>query len=138
MRVQMKDNSGWRTDYPATSNVIWITFEISILVAWTLFLLRHYLNFDPLMVPYGREYFTTIQTHFMWERARQCGPCAMWNGSIRGGYPLFAEVQDATLFPPVIIATYILGVFTGAKIALIVTFFLAGLAQWLLGRVMGL
>ncbi len=113
-------------------------FELSLLAGWAVFLLHHYLNFDPLMVPYGREYFTAIQTHFMWERARECGPCAMWNGSVRGGYPVFADVHDSMLFPPVIIATYIWGVFTGAKIALIVTFFLAGLAQWLLGKVIGL
>src|SRR4051794_12174131 len=85
------------TSVQSSKSTAILAFEILLLAAWTLFLLRHYLNFDPLYVPYGREYFTSIQTHFMWDRARECGQCAMWNGSVRGGYPVFADVHDSML-----------------------------------------
>jgi hypothetical protein len=87
----------------------WVGVELSLLAIWTLFLMRNYLDFDPLMVPYGREYFDSMQTHFMWDRARECGLCAMWNGNIRGGYPVAADVHDSMLYPPIIVGSLILG-----------------------------
>jgi hypothetical protein len=119
-------------------SAVWVGFELSLLGVWTLLLTRHLLDFDKLMVPQGREYFIFIQNNFMWERARECGPCAMWNGSFRGGYPAFADIHNSMLYPPVIVASYIWGALNGAKAALVFTFFLGGFAQWWLGRVLGL
>jgi hypothetical protein len=119
-------------------SIAWIGAELALLAISTFFLTRHYLDFDPLKVPQGREYFTSMQTHFMWDHARECGLCARWNGTVRGGYPVFVDTHDSMLFPPVIVASLIWGALNGAKVALIVTFFLFGFAQWWLAKVLGL
>jgi hypothetical protein len=118
--------------------IAWTVTELSLLALWTIYLTRNYFNFGRLMIPQGREYFVFIENHYMWERARECGPCAMWNGSFRGGFPAFVDVHNSMLYPPVIVASYIWGALNGTKAALIFTFFLAGFAQWWFGRVLGL
>jgi hypothetical protein len=62
----------------------------------------------------------------------------MWNGSIQGGSPSFADAHGSMLHPLVIITTLIAGVSNGAKLALVGAFLLAGLAQWWLGWILGL
>jgi hypothetical protein len=119
-------------------SAVWTGLELTLLALWTLYLLRNYFDFDRLMIPQGREYFVFIENHYMWERARECGPCAMWNGSFRGGFPAFVDVHNSMLYPPVIVASYIWGALNGTKAALIFTFFVAGFAQWWLGKVLGL
>ena len=84
--------------------------------------------------------FIPIQNHFVWDRVSQCGLCALWNGNARGGYPAFAEVQDAALHPVVIVASLTLGAINGAKVGFIaILFIMAGIVrQWWFARELGL
>ncbi len=112
--------------------------ELTLIAVWALWVGRAYLNFDVDMVPSGREYGSAIQTHHLWTSVKECGWCALWNGSARGGMPAFADVYGSKLHPLVALTTLALGVVNGAKIALIVALWTAGLAQWWLARVLRL
>lgn len=119
--------------------------ELVLLALLALWMGRAYLDFDPDVVPGGNphspsrnEYSSLVQTHHIWTWVKRCGVCALWNGSEYGGYPSFVEVHGSALHPLVIVTTLIWGVVNGSKVALIVTFWLGGLAQWWLARVMKL
>lgn len=112
--------------------------ELVVLLCWTLLVTWPYLNFDMLVVPAGREFLHHIHPHHVWNNALECGWCAVWNGNVRGGYPAFADPQTSLLHPLIILATLGAGVLNGAKLSLVGAFLMAGLAQWWLGRVLGL
>src|SRR6185503_5819593 len=61
-----------------------------------------------------------------------------WNGSVRGGAPAFVDPHASLLHPLVIASTLLLGVINGSKLALLGAFFMAGVAQWWLARVLGI
>lgn len=104
-----------------------------LLALWALFFSRAYLDFDPQMIPAGREFNSAIQAHHLWTRFEQCGLCALWDGTERGGFPAFVDTLASSLHPLVIFTTLIAGVVNGAKISLIAAFVIAGLAQIWLG-----
>jgi hypothetical protein len=112
--------------------------ELLALLVWTLLFARPYLDLDPDVVSAGREYLSNIQTHFLWTRAATCGWCALWNGSVRGGYPALADPHSSMLHPLVMVTALAWGVAGGAKLAIVGAIFIGGLAQWWLGRVAGL
>lgn len=112
--------------------------ELAILAAWALWMGRAYLDFDPNLAPAGREYGSAIQGNHLWTRAQQCGWCALWNGSTRGGTPAFADTYGSALHPLVVVTTLIWGVVNGSKLALILALWIAGVAQWWLARVLRL
>lgn len=121
------------------TRINWLTIgELAVLLLWTLLFTRSYLNFDPQVVPRGREFEMSLQSHYMWEMLRECGTCAFWNGFSRGGAPATVDLYGAMLHPPVVITNLIWGVVNGTKLALIGAFFMAGVAQWWLARVLGL
>ena len=99
---------------------------------------RNLLNFDPAYIAFGSEVPMTTQSHYIWETAQKCGLCVLWNSSINGGAPAFAETQGAVLHPLVVITTLFWGVVNGTKMVLLGSLILAGIAQWWLARVMGL
>lgn len=134
----MKNRGAHIVDDLRCSDVMIVIIELLMLAAWTLFVTAPYLNLDADVVPTGREYLSAIQTHHVWTQMQQCGLCALWNGSERGGAPAFADVHGSMLHPVVILTTLIWGVINGSKIALVVAFFGAGLAQWWLARVLRL
>lgn len=112
--------------------------ELLVLAGVAAVVARPYLNLDPAIVPTGREYLSAVQTHHVWAWAKACGVCALWNGSVRGGYPAFADLHGSMLHPLVIVTTLLWGVIVGSKVALVVTFWLAGVAQWWLARTLEL
>ncbi len=112
--------------------------ELAIIVLVAIVVTADYLNFDPNVVPSGREYPTAIQPYYFWVRLRECGLCALWNGSVRGGYPAVVDVHAGLLHPLPALTTFLVGVPSGMKLALAGAFVLAGLAQWWLGYVLGL
>ncbi len=119
------------------SRAAWLTLaEVVVLLLWTVAFTSVYLNFDPHVIPAGREYDMSVQSHYMWEQFRECGSCAFWNGSTRGGAPATVDLYGAMLHPLVVITTLAFGVTNGTKIALIATFFMAGMAQWWLATVL--
>ena len=112
--------------------------ELALLALWTLFVTRPYADFDPRRTPRGGEFLSNIQTLHAWEWARTCGLCSLWYGGVNGGFPAAAEPTTSALHPVAALPALLLGAVNGAKVALVASFFLAGLAQWLLGTVLGL
>ena len=110
--------------------------EAAIIILLALFVTQPYQNFNPNLVPTGREYLSAIQTHHLWDWVKTCGPCAFWNGAQRGGAPSFTDPYSSALHPLVMLTTLGWGVRTGAKIALVAIFMLGGLSQWWLAQVL--
>ena len=108
--------------------------ELTILAGWAIILGKQYLDMNPHVMPAGNEFSSSIQSHYFWLNLKECGVCALWNGSIRGGYPALADIQGSFLHPLVIITTLAFGIVNGVKVTLIATFWIAGLAQWWLAH----
>ncbi|MBC8076909.1 MAG: hypothetical protein H7Y32_12595 [Chloroflexales bacterium] len=116
----------------------WPWLEAMVIVLWGLFVTRLYLNLNPYLVPTGREYLSVIQSHHFWTWVGRCGACAMWNGGQQGGAPALVELHGSPLHPIVMVTTLLFGVVNGSKLALVLAFIIAGLAQWWLCWVLGL
>lgn len=108
--------------------------ELALLACIALLITQPYLDFNEKVIPAGNEFGSVIQNHHLWTRAQECGWCAIWNGSINGGYPAFVDLHGSALHPIVIITTLFWGVINGTKVALFLSFWLAGIAQWWLAK----
>jgi len=115
-----------------------IVLELILIAIWALYLGRDYLDMDQRVIPAGREFSSSIQAHHLWTRFQECGWCAVWDGSERGGFPAFADPLASALHPAMAITTLAFGVVNGAKLMVIISLWIAGLAQWWLGRVLKL
>jgi len=122
----------------ANREILFQIGEVVLIFVWAIYVGRAYLNFIPFIWPTGREFASSIQTHFIWNLLPQCGACVFWNGFVHGGAPAFADLHGSMLHPLVILSTLLWGVLSGAKITLVLSLFIAGFAQWWLTRVMGL
>ena len=116
----------------------WYLIEILLIITWTVWVGRAYLNFDPHMWPFGREFGMSIHPHFVWTQLWECGTCVLWNGAFNGGSPTFVELHAAIAHPLVIVSTLVWGAVNGAKMILLGSLLMAGLAQWWLARVAGI
>ncbi|MGQ9683864.1 MAG: hypothetical protein ACUVX9_15120 [Anaerolineae bacterium] len=126
----------WRR--PSTREGVGAAQEWLIILLWACFVGRAYLDFSSLAFPYGGEFAQTVHSHYTWELLRRCGSCFLWNGFVNGGSPAFAEVHGSVLHPLVMITTLIWGVLNGAKVTLICSLAMAGLAQWWLAKTLRL
>ncbi len=116
----------------------WLTLaELLVIALWAIVVTWPWLTMNMDVIPLGGEYHGAIQIHYMWNEARECGWCMMWYGSVGGGYPSFVDPNGSQLHPLVIVASLIWGVLKGSRVVLGGIFILAGLAQWWLGRVLG-
>lgn len=113
-------------------------FELFILALWAIYVGWNFLDMDPRRIPMGREFGSSVAANHLWTQILNCGSCAMWNGFQRGGYPAFADIQGSMLHPIVIFTTLAFGVVNGAKITLVISFWLAGVAQWWIARELNL
>jgi hypothetical protein len=128
----------WSQFSTAASSSVLTAAELLAIVGWAVLITRPYLNMDPWTIPSGGEYLDQIRGHYVWRLARDCGWCALWNGSLAGGYPGFVELLSSQMHPLVALTTLGWGVVNGSKLALVGAFAIAGLAQWWLGRAVGL
>lgn len=112
--------------------------EVALILAWSLWTGRAYLDLLMYVRPLGADFPHQIMSHFAWEMLPQCGACMLWNGSMNGGSPAFAELQGAILHPVVALTTLLYGAVNSGKLTVVAGLFFAGLAQWWLARVMGL
>jgi hypothetical protein len=126
--------SNWLKKFPWFKPDMRSVIEIFIIGIWAFWVGRVYLDFDPNIIPSGREFLSAIQTHHLWTSFLDCGFCATWNGSVRGGYPAFADIHGSMLHPIVILTTLVFGVLNGAKVALILSLWIAGIAQWWIAK----
>lgn len=112
--------------------------ELGLILLWAMWIGRAYLNLDPLAWPWGGEFPLATQSHFVWTLLPRCGACMFWNGFLNGGAPALVELHGAPLHPLIIVTSLLWGVVNGAKITLVASLAMAGIAQWWLARVMGL
>jgi hypothetical protein len=113
-------------------------FELALIGLWAIWVGRNYLDFNPFSWPNGREFGAQVQTHHFWTQFLRCGICSLWNGNINGGYPSLADVFGSTLHPLIAITTSLWGVVAGAKIAVVFSLAIAGLAQWMIANTLRL
>jgi len=104
--------------------------EILLIGIWAFWVGRDYLDFDPHIWPTGREVGIQIASHNFWNQIKECGKCALWNGSINGGSPAFADPFGSTFHPLVALSTLLFGIVNGVKLATLITLWIAGVAQW--------
>jgi len=126
----------WQSD--RNRQVTQAIVELILIGIWSMWVGREYLDMNPLVTPAGREFGSAIQSHHMWTRFQECGWCALWDGSERGGFPAFVDPLGSSLHPAVIVTTLLYGVVNGSKVMVIISLWMAGLAQWWLGRVLKL
>jgi hypothetical protein len=112
--------------------------ELCLLLLWALFVGRSFLQWDQDWIPIGNEFGMVTQSYYLWPLLPECGTCVFWNGMVNGGSPAFVDLHGSLLNPLVILSTLLLGVINGSKLVLVLSLFLAGLAQWWLARVLGL
>ena len=111
--------------------------EIIIILIWAVFVGRAYLNMDPIIWPSGREFPTAMNPVYIWNNLFKCGACVFWNGTTHGGAPAFADMLGSMLYPIVVFFTLLVGPLSGAKLTIIASLGMAGIAQWWLAKVMG-
>jgi hypothetical protein len=112
--------------------------ELAAIILWAAWVGKNLLIFSPYLIPNGNEFSNLTQTHYIWTYLTRCGGCFLWNGSVNGGAPAFAEVSGAILHPLVVLPVLIWGVVDGAKVTIIAGLALAGVAQWILVARLGL
>jgi hypothetical protein len=112
--------------------------ELLLIGLWAAYVGRGLLDFNPSTWILGREFGYQIEGHHFWTQLRECGTCALWNGGINGGYPALADLFSSKFHPFVFIPTLLWGTIVGAKVAIVLSFWLAGAAQWWLARTMQL
>jgi hypothetical protein len=112
--------------------------QVTVVILWSLWIGREYLDFHPRAWPTGEEVIMTTQSHYLWEAVKECGACFLWNGATKGGIPAFVDVHGAPYHPMVIVSTLLFGVMNGNKLALILSLMIAGFAQLWLGRILKL
>jgi hypothetical protein len=112
--------------------------EVALIILWAHWLGAPYLNYQETQWPVGGEFGFQLQSHRFWDSLRECGLCALWNGKINGGYPALAETYGAPLHPLVAVTTLGWGTVVGARLIVVYSFCLAGVAQWWMAKAMGL
>ena len=110
--------------------------ELSLLAIAAIFVAYEYVTPSTQIVPAGREFLSSIQSHHLWNQMKECGTCAFWNGSTRGGFPAFVDPHGSMLHPLVGISTLLWGVINGTKLSLITSLWFAGIAQWWMAKVL--
>ncbi len=117
---------------------LFLILEVTIITAWAVFLSRGYIDFNPNNHIWGMDFPHQIYESYGWYPLRECGLCFLWDGYLNGGQPTFAAVQGAPSHPLIILTTLIWGAVNGAKVTMIVSLILAGIAQWWLAKALGL
>ena len=136
--IQFIPRRSWLWAGPDFVRLIFPVVELALIALFAVWVAKPVLAFDAHMIPGGAEYWVNILANTFWDRVETCGECALWNGSMRGGYPAIADTQSAILHPIVALPALALGWVNGAKVTIALALFLAGFAQWWLARVLGL
>jgi hypothetical protein len=112
--------------------------EWAFIGLWAIWFGRSLLDFNPYTWTHGKEFSYEIANHHFWIQLKKCGLCALWDGSINGGSPALANLWSSKLHPFIMIPTLLWGVIIGAKVSVILSFWMAGIAQWWLAKLLKL
>jgi hypothetical protein len=115
-----------------------VVVELGLLLVATIWLGWGLFQPDPWVIPYGADFLPNLQTQHFWDRVKECGTCALWNGSELGGIPALIDIIGANLHPLSATLFILFGPINGSKLLVVCSIWLAGLGQWLLAREMGL
>jgi len=122
--------------YTKQKDLLIALLEWALIAAWAMWIGFPYLNLNQDVWPAGGEFIMSLQNNYNWEMLPKCGTCFFWNGFTNGGAPSFVDLHSSWLHPISSITTILFGVFNGGKITFIASLFMAGIAQWWLGKVL--
>jgi len=112
--------------------------ELLAIGAWTLWVGRKFLDFDPQVWHVGREFGFQVYGFHFWELLLRCGTCSLWNGLFNGGGPYLADPFTGALHPVSALAGMLAGAVNGAKLTALASMWMAGIGQWWIGKSIGL
>lgn len=112
--------------------------EVGLIVLWAIWVGRAYLDLDPTVWPIGGDFPLSIHAYYVWTLLTKCGTCFLWNGFMNGGVPAIVDLVGAVLHPIPSAASILWGAINGAKITIIASLAMAGIAQWWIARVLQL
>jgi hypothetical protein len=115
-----------------------IILELILILFWALYVGKEYLDFNPNVIPGGHEFSSVVASHHFWTLVKQCGWCAVWDGTQHGGVPALMNIYAGILHPILMLSTLLWGVINGTKVTVVASLFFAGLAQWALARELNL
>lgn len=112
--------------------------ELAFLIGFSAWVCWDYLGGTPKsFVPDGSDFLVSIQGRFFWDNVRNCGTCALWDGSIAGGSPAMLDTSSDFLHPIIAPALLLFGTIEGSRVAVFLTVTLGGIGSWWLARVLG-
>lgn len=105
--------------WPRLGKVLGIGLELTIVVAWALWVGRAYLDLNPQVWVKGVDAADLVPPYFQWQLAPQCGACVFWNGSISGGAPAFSELTGGILHPVIVGLILLFGAINASRLAVV-------------------
>ncbi|MGD9712306.1 MAG: hypothetical protein AB7V46_09600, partial [Thermomicrobiales bacterium] len=117
---------------------VWMLIELIVIAIWATIVGSAMLDFNEDVVPAAFDYTDNLQGLFVWEHARDCGFCALWNGDINGGAPAFVDTMSPVLHPLAIATTLAWGAIDASKIIIVSSLALGGFGQLWLGYGLGI
>ncbi len=124
--------------WPQIGSVVGAVIELSIVVAWAMWVGRQYLDFNPRSLATGGDSPLNIQSYFALSTFKACGACVFWNGSFNGGSPTFVDLLAPLAHPVTLAVIGLWGIINGVKLQVVIALALAGVAQWWLAKVLQL
>jgi 4-amino-4-deoxy-L-arabinose transferase-like glycosyltransferase len=112
--------------------------ELAVVGVVILFFALAFLNFDTDKILSGNEFgVVTFLDHVLRNTLRRFGEFPLWNSYFRTGQPFVADPFMHIFNPFTSVPVLLLDVVNGFKIAVFLSFLIAAIGQWSLGRVLG-
>ena len=112
--------------------------ELVVIGVIILFFALTFLNFDENKILSGNEFgVVTFLDHVLLNSLRRFGEFPLWNSYLRTGQPFVADPFMHIFNPFTSIPVLLLDVVNGFKVAVFLSFLIAAVGQWSLGRVLG-
>jgi hypothetical protein len=112
--------------------------ELAVVGVVILFFALAFLNFDADKILSGNEFgVVTFLDHVLRNTLRRFGEFPLWNSYFRTGQPFVADPFMHIFNPFTSVPVLLLDVVNGFKIAVFLSFLIAAIGQWSLGRVLG-
>jgi hypothetical protein len=112
--------------------------ELVLIGIIVLFFAMTFLNFDVNKILPGNEFgVVTFVDHVLLNSLRRFGEFPLWNSFIRTGQPFVGDPFMHLFNPITSIPVLLLDVVNGFKLAVYLSFLIAAIGQWSLGRTLG-
>jgi 4-amino-4-deoxy-L-arabinose transferase-like glycosyltransferase len=112
--------------------------ELVVIIVIILFFALAFLNFDETKILSGNEFgVVTFLDHVLLNSLRRFGEFPLWNSYFRTGQPFVADPFMHIFNPFTSVPVLLLDVVNGFKVAVFLSFLIAAIGQWSLGRALG-